>query len=29
MVSEPFVEREAYMLPAPQGFGRHVTYCGT
>ena len=28
-VSEPFVEREAYMLPAPQGFGRHVTYCGT
>ena len=28
-VSKPFVEREAYMLPAPQGFGRHVTYCGT
>ena len=28
-VSEPFVEREAYMLPAPQGFGRYVTYCGT
>ena len=28
-VSEPFVEREAYMLPAPQGFGRHVTFCGT
>lgn len=28
-VSEPFVEREAYMLPAPQGLGRHVTYCGT
>ncbi|MBU9696679.1 YdiU family protein [Rhodobacteraceae bacterium HSP-20] len=28
-VSEPFVEREAYMLPAPQGFGRYVTFCGT
>lgn len=28
-VSEPFVEREAYMLPAPQGFGHYVTYCGT
>lgn len=28
-VSEPFVEREAFMLPAPQGFGRHVTFCGT
>jgi uncharacterized protein YdiU (UPF0061 family) len=29
VVSEPFVEREAFMLPAPQGFGRHVTFCGT
>lgn len=28
-VSEPFLERQDYMLPAPQGFGRYVTYCGT
>jgi len=28
-VSQPYVEREPYMLPAPQGFGRYVTYCGT
>ena len=28
-VTEPFVEREAFMLPAPDGFGRYVTYCGT
>ncbi len=28
-VSEPFVEREPYTLPAPQGFGRYVTFCGT
>jgi serine/tyrosine/threonine adenylyltransferase len=28
-VQEPFAEREAYMLPAPTGFGRYVTYCGT
>jgi serine/tyrosine/threonine adenylyltransferase len=25
----PFAEREAYMLPAPSGFGAYVTYCGT
>ncbi len=25
----PFVESEAYMLPAPTGFGPYVTYCGT
>ena len=28
-VQEPFVEREAFMLPAPSGFGAYVTYCGT
>ncbi len=28
-VSQPFEERESYMLPAPQGFGPHVTFCGT
>ncbi|WP_431299387.1 protein adenylyltransferase SelO [Tabrizicola sp. BL-A-41-H6] len=28
-VQEPFVEREAFMLPAPTGFGPYVTYCGT
>ena len=25
----PFAEVEAYALPAPAGFGRYVTYCGT
>ncbi len=28
-IREPFVEREAFMLPAPSGFGSYVTYCGT
>ena len=28
-ISRPFAEDEAYMLPAPQGFGRYVTFCGT
>lgn len=28
-VTRPLVEQEAYMLPAPQGFGRYVTFCGT
>ena len=28
-VQEPFVEREAFMLPAPTGFGPYVTFCGT
>ena len=28
-IQEPFVEREAFMLPAPTGFGAYVTYCGT
>ena len=28
-VSAPYVEREGYMLPAPAGFGRYVTFCGT
>lgn len=28
-IREPFVEREAFMLPAPSGFGAYVTYCGT
>ena len=28
-VCAPFVEREAYMLPAPQGLAPHVTFCGT
>lgn len=28
-VQDPFTERQAYMLPAPTGFGPYVTYCGT
>ncbi|GAB1363181.1 hypothetical protein MASR1M32_24170 [Rhodobacter sp.] len=28
-VTRPFEANEAYMLPAPSGFGRYVTYCGT
>jgi serine/tyrosine/threonine adenylyltransferase len=28
-VQQPFVEQEAFMLPAPSGFGPYVTYCGT
>jgi uncharacterized protein YdiU (UPF0061 family) len=28
-IRQPFVEREAFMLPAPSGFGSYVTYCGT
>ena len=28
-VTRPFDEDEAFMLPAPTGFGRYVTYCGT
>jgi uncharacterized protein YdiU (UPF0061 family) len=28
-VRAPFVAQEAYMLPAPSGFGPYVTYCGT
>ena len=28
-VQHPFVEAEAYMLPAPTSFGPYVTYCGT
>jgi uncharacterized protein YdiU (UPF0061 family) len=28
-VQTPFAEAEAYMLPAPSGFGSYVTYCGT
>ena len=28
-IQKPFVEREAFMLPAPTGFGAYVTYCGT
>ena len=28
-VTRPFEENEGYMLPAPSGFGRYVTYCGT
>ena len=28
-VTRPFDEAEAYMLPAPSGFGRYVTFCGT
>ena len=28
-IQEPFVEREAFTLPAPTGFGAYVTYCGT
>jgi serine/tyrosine/threonine adenylyltransferase len=32
VVTDPFVERagrEGYALPAPEGFGRYRTYCGT
>ena len=28
-VRHPFAEVEAYMLPAPTGFGPYVTFCGT
>ncbi|WP_225029217.1 protein adenylyltransferase SelO [Xinfangfangia pollutisoli] len=28
-VQAPFREDEAYMLPAPSGFGPYVTFCGT
>jgi uncharacterized protein YdiU (UPF0061 family) len=28
-IRHPFGEAEAYMLPAPTGFGDYVTYCGT
>ena len=28
-IQQPFVEREAFMLPAPSGFGSYVTFCGT
>jgi uncharacterized protein YdiU (UPF0061 family) len=28
-VQAPFTEAEAFMLPAPSGFGRYVTFCGT
>ncbi|NJS40542.1 MAG: hypothetical protein HC783_17810, partial [Rhodobacteraceae bacterium] len=28
-IRQPFVEREAFVLPAPSGFGSYVTYCGT
>ncbi len=28
-IQQPFAEAEAYMLPAPSGFGPYVTYCGT
>ena len=28
-IQQPFVENEAFMLPAPTGFGDYVTYCGT
>lgn len=28
-ITTPYAEAESYMLPAPQGFGRYVTYCGT
>jgi serine/tyrosine/threonine adenylyltransferase len=28
-VQDPFAEREAFMLPAPTGFGAYVTFCGT
>jgi serine/tyrosine/threonine adenylyltransferase len=28
-IRQPFMEREAFMLPAPSGFGSYVTYCGT
>jgi uncharacterized protein YdiU (UPF0061 family) len=28
-IRTPFAEAEAYMLPAPSGFGQYVTFCGT
>ena len=28
-VTRPFDESPAFMLPAPSGFGRYVTFCGT
>jgi uncharacterized protein YdiU (UPF0061 family) len=28
-IQRPFEAAEAFMLPAPTGFGRYVTYCGT
>ncbi len=28
-IQSPFTEAEPYMLPAPSGFGRYVTFCGT
>ena len=28
-IQQPFTESEAYMLPAPTGFGDYVTFCGT
>ncbi|WP_374645735.1 YdiU family protein [Tabrizicola sp.] len=28
-IRQPCTENEAYMLPAPPGFGQYVTYCGT
>lgn len=28
-VTRPYEANEAYMLPAPVGFGRYVTFCGT
>jgi uncharacterized protein YdiU (UPF0061 family) len=28
-ILHPFTEAEPYMLPAPSGFGRYVTFCGT
>jgi uncharacterized protein YdiU (UPF0061 family) len=28
-IQQPFTEQEAFMLPAPSGFGAYVTYCGT
>ncbi|MCU0826178.1 MAG: YdiU family protein [Tabrizicola sp.] len=28
-IQQPFTEAEPFMLPAPTGFGRYVTFCGT
>ncbi len=28
-IQSPFTEAEAFMLPAPTGFGAYVTFCGT
>jgi uncharacterized protein YdiU (UPF0061 family) len=28
-IRQPFTEAEPYMLPAPTGLGRYVTFCGT